>query len=92
MRFRIVSTDSFGADEVLEAYPCLKDYNFEDPLKDNAKATVYRPAWITINSMEELFEFMAKVGESIIISGNSPMNDNPNELEYSIEIYDGYRE
>lgn len=91
MRFRVTSTNWIGGEEILKHYPCLKKYNLEDPHKDNSDV-YYRPLWITINSMEELFELMSEVGEEIILADNTPMYDDVDRLEYSLEIYDGYRE
>ncbi len=62
----------------------------ETPPTDKAFQTIvgaYEPWYIDIDTIEELQELVTKEGESIIVSAPSRFRK-----EWSIEIYDYYRE
>lgn len=99
MKYKIYTTGNWwDEDELLEDYPCLKNYGFEvgtesyerkRKIKDEAGVyieqvdTVTRTAfYITINSLEELTRLCEELDEPIIIDCEGT----------AIEIYDSYRE
>lgn len=102
MRFKIESSSYFDTnDELLEEYPCLKDFGFEvekktivrfEKIKDDKgkilKQEYEKPIYtpyIYIYGLEELRQLRKSVKHCLII-------DWDDEDEASIEIYDGYRE
>lgn len=54
MKFRIIMVDDYRPDKVIERYPCLKQFGFDD-------------GYITINSLDELMTLTEKLTEDIII-------------------------
>lgn len=58
MKFRIVTTCEFKPEKVIEDYPCLNKFNFDD-------------GYVTINSLEELMDLIKAVENEIIIEDNS---------------------
>ena len=81
---------SSDIDEFVKTHPILEDYKLK------VKNIEYRVNLYTIEikSIEELLKFKEDVGYSIIISSLDSYikQDLPNEVNYSIEIYDTYRE
>lgn len=94
MKFLVHTTDFYKGDAVIKHYPCLNDYHFnpEPPVAiERRYGTVYREyAYITINSIEELTKLMKRTNQPLII-GTTELNDGAT-ADYSIEIYDNYRE
>lgn len=81
---------SSDIDEFVKAHPILEDYNLK------IKIMEYGPDYYTIeiSSIEELLKFKEDVGYPIIISSLDSYIKQylPDEVKYSIEIYDTYRE
>lgn len=101
MRFEIESSCYYDTnDELLEEYPCLKDYGFEVEKKVYVKTTKIRDdegnileqeyekpvytPYIYIYGLEELKNLTKSVHAPLIVSW---VDDHG-----TIEIYDGYRE
>lgn len=101
MRFKIESSSYFDTnEELLEEYPCLKDFGFEIEKKVYIKTTKIRDdegnileqeyekpiftPYIYIYGLEELRQLRNSTKHCLIIDWNDD--------EASIEIYDGYRE
>ena len=81
---------SSDIDKFVKTHPILEDYK----LKINNiryKVNLYT---IEIKSIEELLKFKEDIEESIIIDSldSSVKQYLPEEVKYSIEIYDTYRE
>lgn len=103
MKFQL-DASSTDVHELLEEYPCLKDYGFiieesEEKAKRREKirdvdggvlwqtseyVRTVRTPYVNIDSIEQLLKLTKDVGHCVIVDGR---ND-----EFSIEIYDGYRE
>lgn len=83
MRVAIHST-IWSAEELLEFYPCLKDYNFI-----NIHPVSYQGPSIEINNLDNIFELMNKTDKPIIIIKT---DEEYHGYPYNLEIYDGYRE
>ena len=81
---------SSDIDEFVKTHPILEDYK----LKVKNLECGFNLYIIEIKSIEELLNFKEDVGYPIIISSlDSYIKQNlPNEVNYSIEIYDTYRE
>ena len=96
MTFLIQSVDFNDADTLLSYYPCLSDFNLDYPeppiVLGNPQGIRFkeRYSYISINSLEELVELMRKTARPLII-GTTDFNDGAT-ADYSIEIYDNYRE
>ena len=77
-------------DEFVKTHPILEDYKLK------IKNMEYEPNYYTIeiSSIKELLKFKEDVGYPIIISSlDSYIKQNlPDEVNYSIEIYNTYRE
>ena len=77
-------------DEFVKTHPILEDYKLK------VKNTEYEVNLYTIEikSIEELLKFKEDIEESIIIDSldSSVKQYLPEEVKYSIEIYDTYRE
>ena len=69
-------------DELVDDYPCLKDYGVKAVTKTSMRGYETNRIEITINSLEELMDLANRVGFPLILKAN----------ENCIEIYDGYRE
>ena len=81
---------SSNIDEFVKTYPILEDYKLK--VKNlECEINLYT---IEIKSIEELLKFKEDVGYSIIISSLDSYIKQylPDEVNYSIEIYDTYRE
>ena len=88
MKFSIISSSDINQEGILRSYPEIRDYQYE--AGPDVKYRYCRSGSIAINSLEELIEFMERVGEPLIISKETVM---PIEgIPYEIEIYDSYRE
>ena len=81
---------SSDIDEFVKTHPILEDYKLK------IKNVEYEPNYYTveISSIEELLKFKEDVGYPIIISSLDSYIKQylPEEVKYSIEIYDTYRE
>ena len=81
---------SSNIDEFVKTHPILEDYKLK------VKNIEYRVNLYTIEikSIEELLKFKEDIEESIIINSldSSVKQYLPEEVKYSIEIYDTYRE
>ena len=81
---------SSDIDKFVKTHPILEDYKLK------VKNMEYEPNYYTIeiSSIEELLKFKEDVGYSIIISSLDSYIKQylPKEVNYSIEIYDTYRE
>ena len=81
---------SSNIDEFVKTYLILEDYKLK------IKNMEYKPNYYTIeiSSIKELLKFKEDVGYPIIISSlDSYIKQNlPDEVNYSIEIYNSYRE
>lgn len=77
-------------DEFVKTHPILEDYNLK--VKNIGEEINFYT--IEIKSIEELLKFKEDVGYPIIISSlDSYIKQNlPDEVNYSIEIYNTYRE
>ena len=77
-------------DEFIKTHPILEDYKLK------VKNIVYGVNFYTIEikSIEELLEFKEDIGHPIIIDSLDSYTKQylPEEVKYSIEIYDTYRE
>lgn len=85
MRVGIFSSEhcyEYSAEELLETYPWIKDYNFIV----NEHYHYDYVGTIDIPNFNEVLEIMKKADEKIIIH---PAYDN---VPITLEIYDGYRE
>lgn len=104
MKFEIQSVYNWDDPvEILEKYPCLKDYEFEvvEPLKKRyirikdengnpiKQVDFYKikRMLITVDSLEQLTKLVNEINQPIIIS-----KLNEKYASFNIEIYDGYRE
>ena len=81
---------SSDIDEFVKTHPILEDYK----LKVKNLEYGFNLYTIEIKSIEELLKFKKDVDESIIISSLDSYIKQylPDEVNYSIEIYDTYRE
>ena len=81
---------SSDIDEFVKTHPILEDYKLK------AKNIGYGVNFYTIeiSSIEELLNFKEDIGQSIIIDSLDSYIKQylPEEVKYSIEIYDTYRE
>ena len=81
---------SSDIDEFVKTHPILEDYKLK------VKNIRYRVNLYTIEikSIEELLKFKEDIEEPIIIDSldSSTKQYLPEEVKYSIEIYDSYRE
>ena len=81
---------SSDIDEFVKTHPILEDYELK------IKNMEYEPNYYTIeiSSIKELLKFKEDVGYPIIISSLDSYIKQylPEEVKYSIEIYDTYRE
>ena len=81
---------SSDIDEFVKTHPILEDYKLK------VKNTEYEVNLYTIEikSIEELLEFKEDIGQSIIIDSLDSYTKQylSEEVKYSIEIYDTYRE
>ena len=93
MKFFVDSVYWFDRDKMIEHYPCLRKYGYDDsetypnklfPDKED------KPAYVTIESLEQLINFMKEVQSPVAI-GRFAIIEN-NTAEYYIEIDDGYKE
>ena len=77
-------------DAFVKTHPILEDYKLK--IKNIEYESNYYT--IEISSIEELLKFKEDVGYSIIISSLDSYikQDLPDEVNYSIEIYNSYRE
>ena len=92
MIFNICRTKDFVFSE--NNPPCNKAFikEFERPGWGNKYKIVQSKGWfIELNTLEDLLNLKEEVGEPIIID-DDPWKDNNVGVEYSIEIYDNYRE
>ena len=82
---------SSGIDEFVETHPILEDYKLK--VKNiRYGVNIYT---IEIKSIEELLKFKEDIKEPIIIDSSLDSYTKqylPEEVKYSIEIYDTYRE
>lgn len=81
MKVKITRTDWGLSEKLTEAYPVLLDY----PTFEEHKSRCEYFGYIELNTTEDLFVLIEKLGHELVLMVNSP-----EELE--IEIYDGYRE
>ena len=104
MEFKIESSSWYKPEEILEQYPCLKDYSFRTEeirvpktikLRDEngnimtQETTITRiTPYVHITSLANLMKFMKDVTYPVIIS-DTDSYDSPIP---TIEIYDGWRE
>lgn len=81
---------SSDIDEFVKTHPILEDYK----LKVKNLECGFNLYIIEIKSIEELLKFKEDIDESIIISSLDSYIKQylPDEVNYSIEIYDTYRE
>ena len=81
---------SSDIDEFVKTHPILEDYKLK--VKNIGYGVNFYT--IEIKSIEELLEFKEDIGQSIIIDSldSSTKQYLPEEVKYSIEIYDTYRE
>ena len=81
---------SSDIDEFVKTHPILEDYKLK--VKNIGEGVNFYT--IEIKSIEELLKFKEDVGYPIIISSLDSYikQDLPNEVNYSIEIYNTYRE
>ena len=81
---------SSGIDEFVKIHPILEDYKLK--VKNIGYGVNFYT--IEIKSIEELLKFKEDIEESIIIDSldSSVKQYLPEEVKYSIEIYDTYRE
>ena len=81
---------SSDIDEFVKTHPILEDYKLK--VKNIGYGVNFYT--IEIKSIEELLEFKEDIGQSIIIDSldSSVKQYLPEEVKYSIEIYDTYRE
>ena len=81
---------SSDIDEFVETHPILEDYKLK---VKNIKCRVNLYT-IEIKSIEELLKFKENIEEPIIINSLDSYTKQylPEEVKYSIEIYDTYRE
>ena len=81
---------SSDINEFVKTHPILEDYKLK------IKNMEYEPNYYTIeiSSIKELLKFKEDVGYPIIISSLDSYTKQylPEEVKYSIEIYDTYRE
>ena len=81
-------------DELIKKYPALNDFGF----KIDRRITISRSgepynddsAYVSIGSLDELFSLIEKTGR-IIIEKNEYKHDG-DDADYTIEIYDNWRE
>ena len=93
MKFLVESSVHWERDKLIENYPCLRKYGYDDSelIKHKRYSSFdIKPAYITIDSLEQLLEFMNEVDAPVIVN-DTFIQDNVT-AKYSIEIYDGYRE
>lgn len=81
---------SSDIDEFVKTHPILEDYKLK--VKNIGHGVNFYT--IEINSIKELLKFKEDVGYPIIISSLDSYikQDLPDEVNYSIEIYNTYRE
>ena len=81
---------SSDIDEFVKTHPILEDYKLK--VKNIGYGVNFYT--IEIKSIEELLKFKKDIEESIIIDSldSSVKQYLPEEVKYSIEIYDTYRE
>ena len=81
MKYRISSSRRWDSYQTLEDYPCLKYFELETVTGDGEKQV-----YVIINTIEDLMKLLKSVECSIII------HDDYEGEDYTIEIYDGWRE
>ena len=81
---------SSDIDKFVKTHPILEDYK----LKVKNLECGFNLYIIEIKSIEELLNFKEDIGQSIIIDSLDSHTKQylPEEVKYSIEIYDTYRE
>ena len=81
---------SSDIDEFVKTHPILEDYKLK--VKNIGYGVNFYT--IEISSIEELLNFKEDIGQSIIIDSLDSCTKQylPEEVKYSIEIYDTYRE
>ena len=81
---------SSDIDEFVKTHPILEDYKLK--VKNIGYGVNFYT--IEINSIEELLNFKEDIGQPIIIDSLDSYTKQylPEEVKYSIEIYDTYRE
>ena len=81
---------SSDIDEFVKTHPILEDYKLK--VKNIGYGVNFYT--IEIKSIEELLNFKEDIGHPIIISSLDSYikQDLPDEVNYSIEIYNSYRE
>lgn len=82
MKFIIVATSAWDANEVLEKYPCLNNYNPVFVITNQEKLL-----GITINSLEQYIQLQHDIDEPLILIERFFKDGT-----HRIEIYDDYRE
>lgn len=104
MEFKIESSSWYKPEELLEHYPCLKDYSFRTEEIQVPRTVKFRDEngnlmtqemtatrkipYVHITSLANLMKFMKDVGYPVIVS-NTDSYDSP---IHTIEIYDDWRE
>lgn len=81
MKFKVQSSNWY-TDQVLEKYPCLKNYSPEWIPDTSGQSHYEGYVVITINTLEELCKLATECDEPLIIFREFDL----------VEIYDGYRE
>lgn len=89
MIFNIYRTSNFAVSE--DKPPCDKAFIKEFERHVGADKIQDRDWFIELNTLEDLLNLKEETGEDVIISDSLLRYNNIN-VEYSIEIYDSYRE
>lgn len=89
MKFRITSTNFQWDCDIVEIYPCIKDFNYSASVCEEH----YKKEYVELSGFDELKRLMDEIKKErknvneVVIAIDENRDD-----ELILEIYDGYRE